>query len=149
MFDQAGLLPYVYAQKEGQPWPTLGQMIDSGKRVVVLMENHGGGKTYPWMLQGFDWVQDTPFANPSTGRPVLQALNRGAAVRPAASDQQLAQRIHVAGDQRQEGQRRRRTRSVSSDKCRTERGQLPNYVAVNFYNEPDVFKAVDQLNGFS
>jgi hypothetical protein len=55
------LLPFVHTQRSGEPWPTLGQMIDSGKRVVVLMENHGGGATYPWLLPGFDWVQDTPY----------------------------------------------------------------------------------------
>lgn len=147
VFGQAGLLPYVYTQKEGQPWPTLGQMIDSGKRVVVLMENHGGGKTYPWMLQGFDWVQDTAYTNPTTA-DLTCALNRGAPSHPLllinnwlsgftslVTNAKKVNAIGVLGPYLQ--------------KCRTERGQLPNFVAVNFYNEPDVFKAVDQLNGFS
>jgi hypothetical protein len=33
-------------------------------------------------------------------------------------------------------------------RCRQERGQLPNFVAVNFFNEGDVFRAVDALNGW-
>ena len=32
-------------------------------------------------------------------------------------------------------------------RCTKERGQLPNFVAVNFYNEGDLFSAVDKLNG--
>jgi hypothetical protein len=32
-------------------------------------------------------------------------------------------------------------------RCRQERGRIPNYVAVNFFDEGDVFRAVDQLNG--
>ncbi|HEY7043822.1 MAG TPA: hypothetical protein VH419_09160, partial [Nocardioidaceae bacterium] len=60
-FEQAGLLSYVHTQQTGGSWPTLGEMIASGRRLVVLMENHGGGSTYPWLLQGFDWVQDTPY----------------------------------------------------------------------------------------
>ena len=50
---EAGLLPYVYTPGDRRAWPTLGEMIDSGQRLVVLMENHGGGTTYPWLLPGF------------------------------------------------------------------------------------------------
>lgn len=46
-FQRAGLLPYVHVQAENRPWPTLGQMVRSGRRLVVLMENHGGGSAYP------------------------------------------------------------------------------------------------------
>ena len=59
--EQAGLRPYAHTQEIGQPWPTLGEMISSGRRLVVLMENRGGGTEYPWLMQGFDLVQDTPF----------------------------------------------------------------------------------------
>ena len=92
VFETAGLLPYVHTQVAGRPWPTLGQMIDSGRRVVVLMENHGGGTTYPWLMQGFDWVQDTPYENPTGGRPVLPA---GARIcrSPDPVGQPLARRV--------------------------------------------------------
>lgn len=121
-------------------------MIDSGKRVVVLMENHGGGATYPWMLQGFDWVQDTPFTNPSLA-DLSCKLNRG-----SASDPLLLINAWLSGfTNLVTNARKVNANDVLGpylDKCRTERGQIPNYVAINFYNEPDVFKAVDQLNGF-
>lgn len=32
-------------------------------------------------------------------------------------------------------------------RCRKERGQIPNYVAVNFFRDGDLFRAIDQLNG--
>jgi hypothetical protein len=31
--------------------------------------------------------------------------------------------------------------------CAEERGKLPNFVAVNFYQNGDVFRVVDELNG--
>jgi hypothetical protein len=34
------------------------------------------------------------------------------------------------------------------ERCRNERGRLPNYVAVNFYDQGGVFRVVDRLNGF-
>ena len=61
VLEQAGLLRWSTRRSAGQPWPTLGEMIDSGRRLVVLAENRGGGTTYPWLLQGFDEVQDTPY----------------------------------------------------------------------------------------
>lgn len=32
--------------------------------------------------------------------------------------------------------------------CRDERGQIPNFVAVNWYDQGDLLQVVDQLNGF-
>jgi hypothetical protein len=34
-------------------------------------------------------------------------------------------------------------------RCATERGRLPNFVAVDFYGIGDVFDAVDELNGLA
>jgi hypothetical protein len=34
------------------------------------------------------------------------------------------------------------------ERCRSEGGRLPNYVTVNFYDQGDVFRVVDRLNGF-
>jgi hypothetical protein len=34
------------------------------------------------------------------------------------------------------------------DECRRQRGMLPNYVAVDFYDRGDLLGVVDRLNGF-
>jgi hypothetical protein len=145
VFRTAGLLPYVRTQREGQPWPTLGQMIDSGRRVVVLMENHGGGTQYPWLLQGFDWVQDTPFENPtvadlscriergSLDDPILLINHWLGGFRNLVTD---ARTINAAAVLLPELRR-----------CESERGQLPNFVAVNYYDQGDLFSVIDTLNG--
>jgi hypothetical protein len=33
------------------------------------------------------------------------------------------------------------------EECRAERGLLPNFVAVDFYDQGDLFDVVDDLNG--
>jgi hypothetical protein len=146
-FDRAGLTPLVHTQPLGQPWPALGQMIDSGRRVVVMMERHGGGAAYPWLLPAFSYVQDTPFTNPTVADLRCDRL-RGTADSPLllanywlANFQSLvsdARKINALG-----------VLGPYLARCTKERGMLPNFVAVNFFDEGDLFRAVDQLNGVS
>jgi hypothetical protein len=149
LIERSGLLPDVYTPA-GDEWPTLGQMVESGKRLVVLMENRGGGSTYPWLLQGFDRVQDTPFlfrtpAALSAGADTC-ARNRGRADAP------LLLVNHWVTDKSAEvtNATRVNARAVLGARvleCRQERGMLPNFVAVDYYDRGDLFDVVDELNG--
>lgn len=42
-------------------WPTLANMILSGKRVVVFMDYEANQTAYPWILDEFSQVWETPF----------------------------------------------------------------------------------------
>ena len=121
-------------------------MIDSGHRLVVMMEKHGGGTANPWLVPAFDFVQDTPYSNPTvadlrcerlrgTARSPLLLLNYwlGNGFRSLVTDARKINALGVLGPY--------------LDRCRQERGMLPNFVAVNFYDEGDLFPAVDRLNG--
>jgi hypothetical protein len=145
VFRDAGLLPYVHEQQAGKAWPTLEQMIDSGRRLVVLMERRGGGKAYPWLLQGFDYVQDTPFFNPSVA-DLGCTPNRGTASNPLLLVNHWLNNFNsLVTDSR-----RVNAYGILEPilvKCQKERGQLPNFIAVNYFNEGDLFRAVDTLNG--
>ncbi|HZC52531.1 MAG TPA: hypothetical protein VE441_08550 [Mycobacterium sp.] len=145
VFSKAGLLPYVHTQHEGQPWPTLGQMITSGQRLVVLMENQDGGAAYPWQLPGFTWTQDTPF-NYTNADQFSCARLRGEPDSPLLLiNHWLSNKLRRVTD----------SAAVNAHdvlwprvrECEQERHQLPNFVAVNFYNEGDLLQVVDQLNG--
>ncbi len=145
VFDQAGLLPYVATHKVGDPWPTLGQMIDTGKRVVVLMQREGGKTTYPWLLQGWDQTQDTNY-DAKTAAQLSCARNRG------TDKSQLLlinNWINNFGSILTDAARVNAYDSLYPRliKCRRERGMIPNYVAVNYYDRGDLFKVVDALNG--
>lgn len=145
VMDQAGLLPMTQHHVAGEPWPTLGQMIDSGKRLVVLAENRGGGTTHPWLLQGFEQVQDTPYdakrrddfscdrlRGPADASLFLvnHWLNRP---QRRVSDAATVNAAPVLGPR--------------LDACRTERGRIPNFVAVDYYDHGDLFDEIDRLNG--
>jgi hypothetical protein len=122
-------------------------MIDSGRRVVVMMERHGGGTAYPWLLPAFTYVQDTPFANPTAADLRCDRL-RGTAASP------LLLVNHWLADFRSLVTDARKINALPVlgpylARCRQERGMLPNFVAVNYFDEGGLFRAVDQLNGVS
>lgn len=150
LFEQAGLLPSVYTPLDGAGWPTLGAMIESGKRLVVLMENGDGGTPYPWLLPGFEWSQDTPFlfrTPAGLSAPASCAANRGD---PTAS---LFLLNHWITDKSAEVTNAERVNArdvllTRAQDCARERGLLPNYVAVDFYDRGNLFDVVDELNGF-
>ena len=35
-FEAAGLTPYLHAHRDGEPWATLGELVDRGERLVVF-----------------------------------------------------------------------------------------------------------------
>ncbi|WP_019144500.1 PI-PLC domain-containing protein [Aeromicrobium massiliense] len=145
LVDDAGLLPMVHTQRTGEPWPTLGEMVDSGRRLVVLQENVGGGDTYPWMLDGFAWVQDTPYGFRSADE-MSCAPNRG----PADASLLLINHWLSNYSSRVSDAERVNARDVLLPRllrCRDERGRLPAYVAVDNYDRGDLFGVVDVLNG--
>jgi hypothetical protein len=57
-FASAGLSRYVATLHEGAPLPTLGELVKSGRRLVVFAENHGGKPD--WYMPAFAFIQDTP-----------------------------------------------------------------------------------------
>jgi hypothetical protein len=145
VFERASLTDMAYVHAPGTAWPTLQEMIDSGKRLLVLMENEGGGADYPYLQQGFDLVQDTGYTYADVA-DFDCALNRGAGDAPLfmvnhwlssftalVSNAQKANTAEVLGD---------RVRT-----CRDERGRIPNFVAVNWYDQGDLLAVVDELNG--
>ena len=63
--EAAGLLPQVHEPVLGEPWPTLGEMIRSGRRLVVMVEEGDGGDAAPWLVNGFEHTKDTPYTFPT------------------------------------------------------------------------------------
>lgn len=59
-FAAAGLTPYAYAHSGG-PWPTLGQMVDAGSRLVVL-QDVAVNPAYPWLMNVWTHAFETHFS---------------------------------------------------------------------------------------
>lgn len=142
-FVDSGLIDHAIEHVPGTPWPTLRQMIASGKRLVVLTDSGGG--TYPWYLPVWSEAYETPFSA-KTPDDLTCARNRGSA------SNALFILNHFLTDP---VARRTLADQVNHDPfftdratgCQTERGDLPNFVTVDFYDRGDLPSVVDVLNG--
>jgi len=142
--NAADLEAFAYAHPDRTaPWPTLGELIESGRTLIVMGE--GGATPEPWFHSAFALTQETPylFASPeelscdrSRGEPdaglflVNHWIND---VTPSPRDAELLNARELL--------------LPRLEQCEAERGLKPNLVAVNFYREGDLFEVVDELNG--
>ena len=58
-FRRSGLLDLVYQGRSGPPWPTLRQLIEQNRRVLVFAENDTGGLS--WYRPQFELMEETPY----------------------------------------------------------------------------------------
>ena len=142
-FEDAGLLPYLHQQPLGAPWPTLRAMVESGRRIVVFTES--ADVSLPWYHHAYDYVWDNDYRaesaadfdcepNRGTGEEPVFVLNHFLTA-PVAM-RSLAESVNFDP-----------VLSEHVDRCARERGQMPNFVTVDFYDASDLFAAVDRLNG--
>jgi hypothetical protein len=143
--EESGLMPYVYRGPLGPTWPTLGEMVASGGRLVVLGENDTGD--VPWYhLSWTGLMAETPYtfhrpedfscrANRGTPSAGLFLINHWIETTPApkpSNAEIVNQRDVIVTRARQ---------------CARERRMTPNIIAVDFAGIGDVVGAARELNG--
>jgi len=148
-FETSGLDRFVWRDAVEPRLPTLRRMIDSDRRVLVVTENLTD-PALPWLRPQFDLFQETPYRFTTTAdvaAPTSCRPNRGNARNPLfllnnwVDTSPLPRAANAAVVNEYEALlKRART-------CRLARDHLPNLVAVDFYEEGDVFGVVDTLNG--
>jgi len=140
-FEEAGLTSMLLPLPAGMPLPTLREMIASGRRIAVTLENGDGGPTMPNAFTGL--VEETPFhfttasalSAPDSCRP-----NRGISPAP------IHQLNHwVTPPRRVRGVNDQRLRERVTE-CVAARGRTPTLLAVDFVGNSELFELVDELN---
>ena len=145
VLEQTGLAAKAYVHPDGAQWPTLREMIDSNKRLLVLMENEGGGDQYPYLHQGFDLVQDTEYTFKSAA-DFDCSLKRGEPDSPLFSvNHWLASFTKLVSSA--EEVNAYDVLKPRIDECEIERDRTPSMIAVNWYDRGDLFRVVNELNG--
>jgi hypothetical protein len=152
--EAAGLTERVFEPPPaGASWPTLRELIERDRRLVLLAENEAGAA--PWYQLAYQRLtQETPFSfgtpadltapsgldascRPNRGRDdaPLFLLNHWVNTDPAPRPSNAA--IVNA----------REPLLARARACERERGRRVNRVAVDFYSRGDLFEVVDALNG--
>ena len=143
-FEKSGLIDLVYRGPVTPPWPTLGDMVARGERVVVYAENDTTG--VPWYHLMAGNIQETPYGfhspeefsnRPNRGgtKGSLLLMNHWIETAPSS----LPKNAAIVNAY---GVLLKRARA-----CRRERRMVPNLVAVDFYRTGDLFRVVRALNG--
>lgn len=143
--EAADVAKRTYAHAVGSPWPTLASMIDADTRLFVTAEV--GGPPPAWFHHVWDLTWDTPYTFHSVDEFSCE-LNRGSVDNdlflvnhwvstvidtPSEADAATANAYDVLYGR--------------ATQCQREAGQLPNFVAVDFYEKGDLFEVVRALNG--
>ncbi|MER5209579.1 PI-PLC domain-containing protein [Streptomyces sp. NPDC002838] len=143
-FEQAGLADLLYepGSDPTRQWPQLGDMIDSGRRLVVFAEKADGPA--PWYRNFYRYGMETPFAFNSPQEMACRP-NRGGA------DGQLFLLNHfvaVGGSSRLDaGRVNSRERVLDRvHTCERQRGSPVTFIAVDYATVGDPRGAVDALN---
>jgi len=142
-FEEAGLGPFLHAQVPGEAWPTLGSMIDDGRRLVVFTLDLQGGDA-PWFMAQSDHAWENHFAakrkedmkcdrHKGDEDNPLFILNHFLSAPIGSPD--LAQQVNFNP-----------FLSERTLGCRNASGRQVNFLAVDFCDIGDVFTTVDALN---
>ncbi|MFI9827150.1 hypothetical protein ACIHIX_05650 [Streptomyces sp. NPDC051913] len=143
-FARAGLTDLVLTPDEdpAAPWPTLGEMIDSGRRLVVFAEEADGPAA--WYRNFYRYGMETPF---SFQRPDQMSCvpHRGGTGKRLFL---LNHFITAGGGSRLDaGEVNARDFVLDRvEKCERARGRPVNFVAVDYTTIGDARGAVDALN---
>ena len=123
-----------------RPLPTLGDIVRSGKNLLVFAEGGGPGAP-PWYHRAYEhWFQETPYAHPSIDE-MSCGPNRGPSDAPLFLVNHWIS-VSPPDPAKARAVNRQPVLEERIRRCQAERGLLPNVVAVDFANQGDLFKTV-------
>ena len=153
--EKSGLDEYAYSGRIGPFGPTLGDMISSGHRVVLMAEQKAG--VAPWYRDGYGHVlQETPYrfkqvselTDPATLAKTC-VPNRGSSDNPLFLLNHWIDTSPAPKPSNAAKVNDYEALLARAQKCERLRDQIPNLLAVDFYATGDLFKVVEKLNGVS
>ncbi|CAN5248643.1 hypothetical protein BH09BAC1_BH09BAC1_06230 [soil metagenome] len=141
--ESHAIFKYVHSQPKGAPWPTLREMITSGKRFVFLNDRTGN---QPWYHYQDDYCFENPYSNKS-----IKGYNCD--LKPIAdTTKSLYVFNHFLTGTFARRSKNRKANSYEVlmprvKQCTEACGKRINFLTVDWYHWGDLFKVVDELNG--
>ncbi|KAF9506963.1 hypothetical protein BS47DRAFT_1333564 [Hydnum rufescens UP504] len=154
-FVAAGLDTYAYVPSSSQPglsdWPTLGSMIDSGKRLVVFMDYNSDTSSVPYILPEFSSVWETKYDVTDSSFPCT--VDRGSTPGMLMANHFLD--VSIFGILIPDRGSADITNSVSSIVANSNgclslnSGNAPTFILLDFVNQGQTITAGNILNGLT
>ncbi len=150
VLNNVNLLPYCHEQQMGMAWPTLQQMIDSGKRLVVFSEKNDGLASQPWYHYVWDYVVETPYSFNDI-QDFNCTVNRGDIANELFLLNHWITDANLGiGDTASAKVVNAHPFLINrANQCMAAFNKLPNFIGVDFYELGDPFLAADMLNGLT
>ena len=150
---EADLEELAYTVPASGTWPTMREMVDSGRRLVLLAENHAGAA--PWYQLAYKSItEETPYSfNKVAQLTDPDKLDKSCEPHRGPEGAPLFLVNHwITTDPVPLPSNAAKVNAYDpllarARDCARVRDHRPNMVAVNFYLEGDVFRVVDTLNG--
>lgn len=141
-FERGGLSAYALPHVAGTPWPTLREMIEAGKRLVVLTDDRSSPAP-DWLVHVWSVAWETHFTNLYTS-DFSCAPNRGQTSNDLfILNHFLTRNTSVPGEAAQVNANPFLVERARQ--CWRESGRLPNFVTVDFATTGDVVEAARRL----
>ena len=146
-FEASGLIDFVSVHEVGEPWPTLGELIETNTRLVVFQEKKPQEAEFPWLMNIWDHAWETPFSF-ATPEEFVCTPNRGDPANPLFLLNHFLTATLGGKPEFAEMVNYNPLFIDRARQCAEEGNDFPNFVAVDFYDIGDLFAVVDALNGF-
>lgn len=157
IFEQTGTAGIAFAPGRNlglNDWPTLGELIDTGKRLVVFMDYNADLNKVPYIIPQFDHYVETPFS-PTKDNFFNCDVHRPNAGGSADNRMIFANHnlnLNIAGLLIPNQGAAADTNSVANirrqtDLCVQKHGRKPNVVMLDWVSVGEAIPAQNQLNG--
>jgi hypothetical protein len=150
VLEASGLADRAYTWSPGAAAPTLREMIEAKKNVLVLAEYHRGGGVAPWYHDAYgSLLQDTPYKFGSLQEladPESCSLGRGKRSAPLLL---MNHWLDTGGLPRKSLADEVNSTDVlleRAETCRQRLNQAPNIIAIDFYNEGNIKGVIERIN---
>lgn len=147
--SEAKLDSYLYTHDAAKGWPTLREMIDSGKRLVFF--NDSQKATRPaWQLYMWDFIVDTDY-NITDASQFSCEFYRGKATNDLYFINQFIYEdygngIFAPDMEKSQIANQRELIETRAKACWAEKKRIPNFIYVDWFAQGDVMGAVNALN---
>lgn len=148
VMTQVGLKPLLFVQTLGEAWPTLQEMIDANKRLVVFSDHDNAQLGQDWYHYMWDFAVETDFEN-NAPSDFSCDFNRG----DASNDLFILNHfvtdatIGIGVTAQAEIVNQFDYFYPRAIQCQSEKQKFPNFPTVDFYELGQALTVVDSLNG--